>query len=159
MSAVGARREVAAAIRVESAPPSVPHLAVVPRRRRAAGFAVALSVLVAVVMLGAALLHTRLAERQLQIDRLERAVASAQDEFDVLRRQRAELRSPNRLATEAGRLGMRTAVVSEFVEVDGVTLARAIAATGQSNATERIIHQLDPLDQIRLVKAVSNEAP
>jgi hypothetical protein len=158
MSAVRARRDAVAAVRVESAPPT-PHLAVVPRRRRAAGFAVVLSVLVAAVMLGAALLHTRLAERQLQIDRLERAVASAQDEFDVLRRQRAELRSPNRLATEAGRLGMRTAVVSEFVEVDGSTLARAIAATGQSNATERITHQLDPLDQIRLVKAVSNDAP
>lgn len=136
-----------------------PQLAVVPRRRRAAGFAVTLSFLVAAVMLGSALLHTRLAERQLQIDRLERAVAQAQDEFDVLRRQRAELRSPTRLATEAGRLGMRTAVVSEFVEVDGATLARAIAATGRSRTTERIADQLDPLDQIRLVKAVTNEAP
>jgi hypothetical protein len=158
MSAVRARRDSVAVADVGSASPA-PRLAVVPRRRRAAGFAVTLSVLVAAVMLGAALLHTRLAERQLQIDRLERAVAAAQDEFDVLRRQRAELRSPTRLASEAGRLGMRTAVVSEFVEVDGATLARAIAATGQSNATERIADQLDPLDQTRLVKAVSNEAP
>jgi cell division protein FtsL len=153
MTAAPARRTVAPATHR-----SAPALAVVPRRRRAAGFAVLLSFLVVTLMLGAAMLHTRLAERQLEIDRLEGAVAEAQDRFDVLRRQRAELRAPTRLAEEAGRLGMRTAVVSEFVDVDGLDLARAIAATGRSRSSERITDELDPLGQIRLVKAVTNAA-
>ena len=58
------------------------------------------------------MLHTRLAERQLEIDRLERLVAAAQERFDVLRQQRAELRSPTRLAIEAARLGMHPAPTS-----------------------------------------------
>ena len=78
-----------------------------PGRRRFAWFAVGLTVLVGGVLIGAVLLHTRLAERQLEIDALERAVRVEQEQFDVLRAQRAELRSPTRLAVAAGALGMR----------------------------------------------------
>ena len=55
------------------------------------------------VMMGAVFLHTRIAERQLEIDSLERSVRQAQEDFDVLRAQRAELRSLTRLSTEARR--------------------------------------------------------
>jgi hypothetical protein len=131
----------------------------VPRRRRAAGFAAALSLVLAALMLGSAVLHTSLAERQLEIDRLERSVADAQERFDVLRRARAELRSPTRLAAEATRIGMHPATTSQFVPVDGLTVALAIAATGAVLNDSEVIEGLQPLDQFRLVKAVSSEAP
>ena len=60
-----------------------------------------LGFVVVVLMLGTVVLHTRLAERQGEIDRLEAAVTDAREQFDVLRQQRAELRSPTRLAIEA----------------------------------------------------------
>jgi hypothetical protein len=136
-----------------------PRLSVVPRRRRAAGFAVALSVLLAAMMLGSAVLHTSLAERQFEIDRLERSVTAAQERFDVLRQSRAELRSPTRLSTEATRIGMHPAATSQFVPVDGLTVALAIAATGEVLDDQEAIDSLQPLDQFRLVKAVSGESP
>ena len=140
-----------------TAPP--PTLTVVPGRRRAAGFVVILSVLITALMLGAAVLHTQLAERQLHIDRLDRAVREAEDRFDVLRRQRAELRAPNRLAVEARRLGMVPAEVTEFIEVDGATIAMAIAATGRASNDGVRLERREPLDQFALVKRVSNSEP
>ncbi len=138
---------------------AVPRLTVVPRRRRAAGFVVTLSVLIVGLMLGAAVLHTQLAERQLHIDRLDRSVREAEDRFDVLRRQRAELRSPTRLASEARGLGMVPAEVTEFVDVDGHTIAMMIAATGHPSTDGVRIERPEPLDQFLLVKRVTNEVP
>jgi hypothetical protein len=134
-----------------------PRLSVVPRRRRAAGFVVTLSVMVVGLMLGAAVLHTLLAERQLHIDRLDRSVTEAEDRFDVLRRHRAELRSPNRLAREARALGMVPADVTEFVEVDPQTIAMAIASTGHPSTDGVRLEGAEPLDQFVLVKRVKNE--
>ena len=71
---------------------SVRKLTVVPGRRRAARFAISLTVLVCIVMMGAIYVHTRIAERQLEIDQLQRSVLQAQEDFDVLRAQRADLR-------------------------------------------------------------------
>lgn len=138
-------------------------LAVVPRRRRVAWFAITLTVLVSIVMMGAVLLHTRIAERQLEIDRLERSVRQAQEDFDVLRSERAQLRSPTRLAEVASALGMGPGAESEFVPVDAMTLAITIARTGELPVADEIIPgsnaRLEPLDQFRLVKSVSAEAP
>ena len=135
-----------------------PHLTLVPRRR-AAGFAATLLALLAATMFGLAVFHTRLAERQLEIDRLAQAVTEAQVRFDVLRNERAELRSPTRLAREAEQLGMAPATGGEFIAVDGWALARSIAATGQGPTEEQVIHDLEPLDQFRLVKNVAGETP
>ncbi len=138
-------------------------LEALPGRRRVAWFMVFLTVLVGVVMIAAVLLHTRLAERQLDIDDLERSVRQEQEQFDVLRAQRAELRSPTRLATEAAALGMVPGSETEYLAVDPMVLAVTIARTGElppgvgtepgGNA------RLQPLDQFRLVKSVSAEAP
>lgn len=147
----------------DSASPDVDSVAtpltVVHGRRSAARFVVALSVLISAIMLAAAVLHTQLAERQLHIDRLERSVLEAQDQFDVLRRQRAELRAPNRLATEARRLGMAPASVTEFVQIDAASLAVAIAATGRPDTEGMRLERREPLDQFVLVKRVSNSEP
>ena len=138
-------------------------LTLVPVRRRFAWFAVTLTVLVSAVMMGAIFLHTRIAERQLQIDQMERAVRTAQEDFDVLRSQRAELRSPTRISVSATALGMEIGSESEFVAIEPLLLAITIAQTGRVPATDEIIvgsdQRLEPLDQFRLVKGVSSEAP
>ena len=138
-------------------------LTLVPARRRFAWFAVSLTVLVSAVMMGAIGLHTRIAERQLEIDALERSVRGAQEDFDVLRSQRAVLRSPTRIAAEAASIGMVIGSESEFVAVDPMLLAITIARTGVSPTADEIVigsnQQLEPLDQFRLVKRVSSETP
>ena len=138
-------------------------LAVVPGRRRVARFAIGLTVLISVVLMGVVYLHTRIAERQLEIDQLERSVRQEQAEFDVLRAERAELRSLSRLFAEASALGMYVADEGEFLPVDPIVLAVTIARTGEMPNSNQIVPgstaRLDPLDQLRLVKAVSAEAP
>lgn len=138
-----------------------PELRVVTRRRRWP--AVIVSILVVVMiggMLGAAVFHTQLAQRQLEIDRLERAVADERERFDELRRDRAALRAPGRIAEDAVRLGMTRGDTSRFVEVDALALARQIAAGGAVESDPiRIIEDDDPLDQFRDVKSVSAGQP
>ena len=107
--------------------------ALVPRRRVAINAAVVLGfVAIVVLMLGTVVLHTRLAERQVEIDRLEQDVTDARDRFDVLRQQRAELRSPTRLAIEAERLRMIPAPRTEFLDVDPQTWPRCWPAPASS---------------------------
>ena len=155
------RRPAATTVATTTAPR--PQLAVVEGRRRVAWFAVTLSVMIGGVMMGALALHTRISERQLQIDGLERSVRQAQVDFDVLRAERAELRSPTRLAERARELGMVPGDESEFVVVEPWTYAVLIAATGEVPLAEVIgagaNTRLEPLDQFRLVKSVSSEAP
>jgi len=138
-------------------------LAVVPGRRRFAWFAVGLTLLVGGVLIGAVLLHTRLAERQLEIDALERAVRVEQEQFDVLRAQRAELRSPTHLSVAAGALGMRAGLESEFIAVDPMVLAVTIARTGELPVGDEVVAgstaRMRPLDQFRVVKSLDAEAP
>ena len=146
-----------------TAPGPARQLNVVPARRRVAWFAVTLTVLMAAVMMGAVAVHTMIAERQLEIDELERGVRRSQQEFDVLRAERAELRSPTRIKAEASAIGMVIGSESKFVAVDPMTLAITIARTGQVPVDDQILvgsdQQLEPLDQFRLVKRVSSEAP
>ena len=111
-------------------------------------------------MLATVVLHTRLAERQLQIDRLEESVTEARERFDVLRSQRAELRSPTRLEAAAGELGMQPAPPADFLPVDPYTLADVLAGAGSGDAqadSEPIT--ADPLGQIRRVKQASDGTP
>jgi hypothetical protein len=140
---------------------SRPDLVVIRRRRRwpAVLAALAWSVMFA-GLLGAAVFHTQLAERQLRIDRLERAVATQRELFDELRYERAELRSPVRLAAAATAMGMQRGDVSDFVQVTPEQLARQLAATGAiDDRAVRIIIDTDPLDQFRDVKAVTAGRP
>lgn len=144
-------------------PAQRPALVVVPGSRRVARFAVLMSVFAGAVMIGVLMFHTRIAERQLQIDQFERSVRTAQSEFDILRAERAELRSPTRLAAEARRLGMEPGSESTFLDVDPMAYAIVIASTGEVPVAEVIgagaNTRLEPLDQFRLVKAASAEVP
>ncbi len=144
-----------------------PNLRAVPARRRLAGFVVTTMFFVAALMMGAVLLHTTIAERQLEIDRLDRGVRAAQADFDMLRAERAELRSPTRIAELARGLGMRPGAESEFVEVDPMRLAEAIATTGvvpigdpaAADLDTPIGRELAPIEQFLLVKQVSGVQP
>lgn len=129
-----------------------PALAVVPRRRLAANAAALGVVVIGVLMLSAVVLHTRLAERQLRIDRLEEQVSENRGAFDVLRQQRAELRAPTRLAAESSRLGMVDASQSNFV-TDPYAYAQVLAATGTVDNGNGDLEVDDPLDQVRRVRA------
>jgi hypothetical protein len=135
----------------------LPTLHVVPRRRLAANFAALAVVVLGVLMLSTVILHTRLAERQREIDRLEQEVDVQHDLFDVLRQQRAVLRSPTRLASESNRLGMFAPADTNFVRVDPWTVARIIAATGSPDSIDGLLATDDALDQVRRVRAA--EAP
>lgn len=144
-------------------PASRPDLRVVPARRRVAWAAMVLMIVLTGLMLGAAYLHTLISERQLEIDRLDSAFRVAQEDFDVLRAERSVLRSPTRLADEAAGLGMTSGSESEFVPVDPMLLAVIIAQTGQLPDADEMVSgaftHFEPLDQFRLVKSASQEAP
>ncbi len=138
-----------------------PGLAIVPRRRRWPAVVAAFTwALVFAGLLGAAVFHTQLAERQLRIDRLERSVVAERELFDELRYERARLRSPVRLAEVAGEMGMRRGPNGEFIEVNAQQLARQLAAAGNvdENAVQIIVNS-EPLDQFRDVKSVTEREP
>ncbi len=140
---------------------SKPSLTVVPRRRRWPALLVALAwSLIFLGLLGAAVFHTQLAERQLRLDRLDRQVTAERERFDELRYERAELRSPVRLAAAASELGMRRGRATTFVDVTPEAVARQLAAAGPigDNAVRIVIHT-DPLDQFRAVKNVTEAMP
>ena len=134
-----------------------PHLEVVPRRRRAVGLIVVACVLLFGLCLGAVAFQTKLAQNQLALDRTERSVRTAREHYDVLRRQRAELRSPVRLSLEATRLGMQPAQNGEFLTIDPV-LAASVSASA-SGLPNLVADHNDEFDQFSEVKKVTGDAP
>jgi len=95
-----------------------PQLVLVPRRRRTARLIAAVATPVFALMLGAAAFQTQLASRQLRLDAVDREIRDAFNQYDVMRRERAELRSPGRLAAEAAGLGMVPATETRFLALD-----------------------------------------
>ena len=139
-----------------------PALALTPAPRRRWPMALAgLSLMVMLTgLLGAAIFHTQLAERQIRIDGLERSVKDGRERFDQLRHRRAELRSPVRLAAAAKGLGMIPGDTGVFVELDEWQLARQLAAAGVLDDSVRaVIDDTDPLEQFSDVKRVSAGQP
>lgn len=128
-------------------------LRLMPRPRATANAIILLVGLIAVLMLAAVVLHTRIAERQIEIDRLQGEVVSAQERFDVLRQQRAELRSPTRLAYEATALGLAPPPHSNFVTSSPADYAAVLVAAGRATTQPPLVLRSDdPLDQIRRVR-------
>lgn len=116
--------------------------------------------IVFVGLLGTAVFHTQLAERQLELDRLDRELVVERERFDDLRYERAKLRSPVRLAAAATELGMSRGRMTEFVEVDAATLARHLALAGApTDDAVQVVVATDPLAQFRAVKEVSGSRP
>jgi hypothetical protein len=136
-----------------------PHLEIVaPHRRRAMSLVVVGALLLFAMLIGAVAFQTQIARNQLALDKTERAVTLARDRYDVLRRQRAELRSPNRLSVEATRLGMVPAQNGEFMTVDADVVASVLAAA--SGLPDAVGSQVESsLDQFGAVKAVTGDVP
>ena len=140
-------------IHISPRPDHSRHLHVVPRRRRAAKFVVVLCAMVVVAMAGAAAFQTQLAQRQLELDRLDREIAAARNGYEILRRERAELRSPGRLALVASAAGMVPSKQSSFVELSPELVALVQEAVGPL-AAAGMNGSDDPLAEFRLVKAI-----
>ena len=82
-------------------------IAVRPSRRSVAGIVFASATVTLLALFAAAVFQTVLVQGQQRLDRLDRRVSQAQDQFDRLRADVAELESPERIVTVAHhRLGM-----------------------------------------------------
>ena len=81
--------------------------------------------------IGAVLLHTRLAERQLEIDALERSVRGEQEQFDVLRAHAPSCGRRPGCRSRPARSACDRVCESEFIAVDPMVLAITIARTGE----------------------------
>jgi hypothetical protein len=135
-----------------------PELVVVAPRGRTARLVVAGCVVVFGMMLGAAAFQTQLARKQLTIDGLDRRIRAAHDQYDVLRRERAELRSPGRLMAQAGALGMVPATQTQFVSLD----PDVVATVQRSGGTLRQQGTTTPDQEFQdyaTVKAQAGSAP
>jgi cell division protein FtsL len=132
-------------------------LVVVPRRRRTARVvAVAFGVIFA-LMLVAAAFQTQLASRQVALDKVERSIRDANQQYNDLRRQRSELRAPERLATAAEALGMRPSSSTEFVSIDPQIVALVQQTSGGVFDTNA--EAIDPLVEFSRVKSIAGSAP
>jgi hypothetical protein len=125
---VMARPMVRSTIGVASAPR--PQLTVVPRRRRTARLVAVAAFFASSLMLGAAAFQTQLARRQVDLDVVDRQIRTARNDFNDLRSQRAELRSPARLAASGAALGMTTATKTDFVNIDPEVVAEVLQSAG-----------------------------
>lgn len=135
-----------------------PRLELVPRRRRAAGIIAASCIVLFGLLLGAVAFQTRIAQNQLALDKTERAVRDARERYDILRRQRSQLRSPARLAVEAARLGMQPAENGEFMTVDPDVVA-SVAASASGLPEQASADHATSLEQFGEVKSVTEGAP
>lgn len=135
-------------------PVSRAQLTVVPRRRRTARLVTCAAFFISCLMLGAAAFQTQLARRQVELDRIDGQIRTARNEFNDLRRQRAELRSPERLAASGAALGMRSAIKTEFIEIDPAVVAEVQQSAG--GVFDSGSEAIDPVfEEFKLVKSIA----
>ncbi len=132
------------------------HLSLVqPRGRRVTHLAVVGSIVLGLAMLGAAAFQTQLAQRQVRLDQYDADIRDAREQYETLRRQRAELRSPEQLAAVAAANGMQPAHSSEVSEVS--TEVQAIVAMSTGDIDPSLLGDAhSTLDDFRVVKAITN---
>jgi hypothetical protein len=131
-----------------------PQLIVVPRRRRTAGLVAVAAFFASSLMLGAAAFQTQLASRQVQLDKVDRQIRLARNDFNALRSQRAELRSPARLAASGSALGMSSATKTEFIEIAPEVIAEVQQSAG--GVFDRGAEGQDPVfEEFKVVKSVA----
>lgn len=142
----------------EAATVVISALRVVPRRRRAARYAGLLCALVVCSMLAAAAFQTQLARRQVELDKLDQAIHGAREQYEVLRRERASLRSPSRLSEVAKEIGMVPATETGFMVMSPDVLSIVQQSVGTLGDADGGLVP-DPLAQFRDVKSVTDGTP
>ena len=131
-----------------------PQLTVVPRRRRTARLVTVAAFFISLLMLGAAAFQTQLASRQVGLDRVDRQIRDARNDFNDLRRQRSELRSPERLATSGAALGMTSATKTEFIEIAPEVIAAVQQSAG--GVFDPGTESSDPVfEEFKVVKSIA----
>lgn len=110
------------------------------------------------LMLGAAAFQTQLASRQVRLDAIDREIRAAYDQYDIMRRERAELRSPGRLIAEATAIGMVPATETQFVALDPDVIATVQRAGVETDASDSSAIG-EEFQQYVDVKAQSGSAP
>ena len=157
----GARREAAsrrATRALIDARQAKPDLRVVaPARRRVRLIAVVFGGVFA-LMLGTTVLEIRLAQSQLEIDRVEQGVELSRTRFTDLRKENAGLRSPERLLREATAMGMVTGRAKDFTTVSPETAIQVVIAAG--NMLDASQPPSDPFaEHERLKRVNAGEGP
>lgn len=137
--------------------------AVDPQNATAAGRRLVTSALVVLVilvgiMMAVVVAQTRIAENQMQLDRIESRIESERDRYNQLRLERSLLREPARLVVEARALGMQPGVGVDFTTVDPMTVAAVLVATGGVDP-ELLTDGTDPLQEYGEFKAIVGGAP
>jgi cell division protein FtsL len=133
-------------------PKAAPRLHVVSNGQRAMRFGVLVGIAVFGVMFAVTAFQTRIAANEQELDKVREHIADARDHYDVLRMQRAELRSPERLTAEAGNLGMQPARPVEFASTDPSAVAAMLVATADLH-TEQAQAAPGPLEAYGVVKS------
>jgi cell division protein FtsB len=112
-------------------------IAVRPSRRRVAGIAFASATVTLLALFAAAVFQTVLVQGQQRLDRLDRRVSQAQDRFDRLRADVAELESPERIVTVAHhRLGMVQPDTITYLAPTLAQVVSVVSASGRSLPSE-----------------------
>lgn len=109
-------------------------------------------------MIGAVALQLELAERQLALDRLDRELRVSMQQYESLRRERAELLAPDRLALIAETSAMRPSIDSDFIvsspDID-VLVQQSTGSIDQGSA----LFGDGILEEYRAVKGLVRGAP
>ena len=131
-----------------------PQLTVVPRRRRNARLVAVAAFFATSLMLGAAAFQTQLARRQVDLDRVDRQIRTAHNDFNDLRSQRAELRSPARLVASGSALGMTSASKTDFIDISPEVIAEVQQSAG--GVFDPGAEARDPVfEEFKIVKSVA----
>jgi hypothetical protein len=132
-----------------------PQLTVVaPRRRRNARLVAIAAFFASSLMLGAAAFQTQLARRQVELDQVNRQIRAARNDFNDLRSQRAELRSPDRLAASGAAMGMTSAAKTDFLDISPEVVAEVQLSAG--GVFDPGAEAQDPVfEEFKVVKSVA----
>ena len=135
-----------------------PQVVVSKRSRRLVLAGLTISFVAIAMMMLVVIFQTRIAETQLNIDKIESQISAERDRYDALRLERSSLRDPARLVSEATAMGMVPGNGTDFVSVDPVTVAQVLVATGGVDP-ELLSVSHDPLVNYGAVKSTIGDRP
>ena len=99
-------------------------------KSRGAGIAATL-VGVALTLLLVVAVQATMAQRQMELDRINSDITRARRHFETLRAERAELQSPTHLIARANQIGLVPGMMVRVVEIPADVAAEVVATTGK----------------------------